>query len=360
MLDARLRSRIGTIELDVALSLADGGTLVLAGGSGAGKTSVLRLLAGLDLLQQGCITVNGATWTDPARAIQVPASGRSVGWVPQEAALFPHLSVVENVEFGRRSSVVSRHPTDDRRLKTDDLLAQCGASHLIDRPVTRLSGGERQRVALARALAINPELLLLDEPLSALDPESRSALRATLASVIAERRGLTLLVTHHPLEALALGSRIAVMEQGRIIQEGASDELLVRPRSHSVAAFLGANLFRGSIAARPEPGLAELAVAGGRIAVVDPGGDGEVFAVVPPSSITLSRSAPEGSARNVFHGAVRELVPEPPHGERLRVALDTTPPLVAEVTAAGARALALAPGVSIFASFKATGVEGYR
>lgn len=150
------------------------------------------------------------------------------------------------------------------------------------------------------------------------------------------------------------------MEQGRIIQEGTGDELLVRPRSHSVAAFLGANFFRGSIAARPEAGLAELAVTGGRMAVVDPGGDGEVFAVVPPSSITLSRSAPEGSARNVFHGAVRELVPEPPHGERLRVALDTTPPLVAEVTAAGARALALAPGVSIFASFKATGVEGYR
>jgi molybdate transport system ATP-binding protein len=359
MLDARLHSRIGRIELDVALSLADGGTLVLAGGNGAGKTSVLRLLAGLDLPQQGCITVNGATWTDTARGVHVPAAGRSVGWVPQEAALFPHLSVRDNVEFGRGSRVPGRGPRDSR-LETRDLLAQCGAGHLADRPVTGLSGGERQRVALARALAVNPELLLLDEPLSALDPESRSALRATLASVIAERRGLTLLVTHHPLEALALGSRIAVMEEGRIIQEGRSDELLVRPRSPSVAAFLGANFFRGSIAARPEPGLAELAVAGGRIAVVDPGGEGDVFAVVPPSSITLSRSAPEGSARNVFHGIVRELVPEPPHGERLRVALDTTPPLVAEVTAAGARALGLAPGAMIFASFKATGVEGYR
>jgi molybdate transport system ATP-binding protein len=360
MLDARLRSRIGSLELDVTLSIADGGTLVLAGGSGAGKTSVLRLLAGLDVPQQGRITVNGATWTDTAPGIHLPSHRRSVGWVPQEAALFPHLGVRENVEFGRRSSVVSRHPTDDRRLKTDDLLAQCGASHLIDRPVTRLSGGERQRVALARALAVNPDLLLLDEPLSALDPESRSALRATLAAVIAEREGLTILVTHHPLEALALGSTIGVMEQGQLVQEGTGAELLVRPRSHSVAAFLGANFFRGSVIARPEPGLAELAVSGGRIVVVDPGGDGEAFAVVPPSSITLSRSAPEGSARNVFSGLVRELVPEPPHGERLRLALDTTPPLVAEVTAAGARALGLAPGVAIFASFKATGVEGYR
>lgn len=360
MLDARLRSTIGTLELDVALSVPDGGTLVLAGGSGAGKTSVLRLLAGLDEPGEQQVRVNGVTWGDTSGRVHLPPSKRSVGWVPQEAALFPHLSVRENVEFGRRSTLNGQRSKVDRRPSTVDLLEKCGALHLGDRPVTNLSGGERQRVALARALAVDPELLLLDEPLSALDPESRASLRATLGSVIAERRGLTLLVTHHPLEALALGTRIAVMEQGRIIQEGTSDELLVRPRSHSVAAFLGANFFRGSVIARPEPGLAELAVAGGRLTVVDPGGDGEVLAVVPPSSITLSRSAPEGSARNVFHGSVREVVPEPPHGERLRIALETTPPLVAEVTAAGARALELAPGVPIFASFKATGVEGYR
>ena len=359
MLDARLRSGIGVLELDVTLSVADGGTLVLAGGSGAGKTSVLRLLAGLESPREGQISVNGVPWADTTRRLHLPPSRRSVGWVPQEAALFPHLSVRENVEFGRRSRDSGRESRDPRPA-TRDLLVKCGAAHLADRPVTKLSGGERQRVALARALAVDPELLLLDEPLSALDPESRASLRATLASVIAERHGLTLLVTHHPLEALALGTRIAVMEQGRIIQEGTSADLLVRPRSHSVAAFLGANFFRGSVIARPEPGLAELAVAGGRLTVVDPGGDGEVFAVVPPSSITLSRSAPEGSARNVFHGAVREVVPEPPHGERLRVALDTAPPLVAEVTAAGGRALGIAPGVSLFASFKATGVEGYR
>ncbi|HET8762443.1 MAG TPA: ABC transporter ATP-binding protein [Gemmatimonadales bacterium] len=360
MLDARLRSTLGTLELDVTLSVADGGTLVLAGGSGAGKTSVLRLLAGLDSPREGQVSVNGVRWSDATRRLNLAPSRRSVGWVPQEGALFPHLSVRENVEFGRRSTVNGKRSTLDRRPLTVDLLEQCGAQHLADRQVTTLSGGERQRVALARALAVDPELLLLDEPLSALDPESRASLRATLASVIAERRGLTLLVTHHPLEALALGTRIAVMEQGRIIQEGTSEELLVRPRSHSVAAFLGANFFRGSVIARPEPGLAELSVAGGRLTVVDPGGDGEVLAVVSPSSITLSRSAPEGSARNVFHGTVREVVPEPPHGERLRVALDTAPPLVAEVTAAGARALGLTPGVSLFASFKATGVEGYR
>lgn len=353
MLDAQLCSQRGGFRLDAGLALARGTTLVLAGGSGAGKTSVLRLLAGLDPLTAGHIRVNDEVWADTARQIHRSPSERSVGWVPQEAALFPHLSVRENVKFGRRSAVGGRR-------STDDLLHQCGASHLADRRVTTLSGGERQRVALARALAAEPALLLLDEPLSALDPESRMALRATLSAVIAQRDGITLLVTHHPLEALALGSAIAVMDGGSIVQQGTGDDLLLHPRSHSVAAFLGANFFRGSIRARPEPGLAELAVAGGTLVVVDPGGDGEVFAVVPPTAIVLSTRVPEGSARNVFAGVVQELVPEPPHGERLRVAVASSPRLIAEITAAGAHALGLAPGVTVFASFKATAVRGYR
>jgi molybdate transport system ATP-binding protein len=353
MLDAQLCSQRSGFRLDAGLTLARGTTLVLAGGSGAGKTSVLRLLAGLDPLTAGHIRVNDEVWADTARQIHRSPSERSVGWVPQEAALFPHLSVRENVKFGRRSAVGGRR-------STDDLLHQCGASHLADRRVTTLSGGERQRVALARALAVEPALLLLDEPLSALDPESRMALRATLSAVIAQRDGITLLVTHHPLEALALGSAIAVMDGGSIVQQGTGDDLLLHPRSHSVAAFLGANFFRGSIRARPEPGLAELAVAGGTLVVVDPGGDGEVFAVVPPTAIVLSTRVPEGSARNVFAGVVQELVPEPPHGERLRVAVASSPRLIAEITAAGAHALGLAPGVTVFASFKATAVRGYR
>lgn len=360
MLDALLHSLRGGFALHAGLELPGGGTLVLAGGSGAGKTSVLRLLAGLDPLREGHIRVNGVSWADPVRGVCLPASQRSVGWVPQEGALFPHLSVRENVDFGRRTSVVSRRSTAHSRPTTDDLLHRCGASHLTDRRVATLSGGERQRVALARALAVEPALLLLDEPLSALDPDSRMALRVTLASIIAQREGMTLLVTHSPLEALALGGRIAVMEAGTIVQEGTGDDLLLHPRSHSVAAFLGANFFRGAIRTRPEPGLAELTVAGGTLVVVDPGGDGEVFAVVPPTAIVLSRAAPEGSARNVFPGVVREVVPEPPHGERVRVSLDSAPRLVAEVTAAGARSLGLEQGVAVFASFKATAVRGYR
>ena len=357
MLEARLASNAGALALDVALALPAGGVLVLTGVSGSGKTSALRLLAGLDRLAGGFVRVHGAAWADSARRLHLDPSARSVGWVPQGAALFPHLSVRENVEFGREAS---RRSTVDDRLSTVDLLAQCGAAHLADRRVTTLSGGERQRVAIARALAVNPELLLLDEPLSALDPESRAALRATLAGILAGRTGMTILVTHSPLEALALGGAIAVLEQGRVAQEGRPEDLLLYPRSESVAAFLGANLLHGPIRSRPEPGLAELQAGGASVVVVDPGGEGEVYAVVPPSIIVLSRLAPEGSARNVFHGLVREVVPEPPHGERVRVALDTAPRLVAEVTAAGAHALELAPGVPVFASFKATAVSAYR
>ncbi len=351
MLDARLCRRHGALDLEAELQLPPGGTLVLAGGSGAGKTSVLRLLAGLDPLDEGHILVDGQRWADTARSIHRAANERSVGWVPQEASLFPHLNARDNVAFG-----LSR----DRRRRADELLERCGAGGLAGREIAGLSGGERQRIALARALAVGPALLLLDEPLSALDPENRTALRSTLAAIIAERQGVTLLVTHSPLEALALGSRIAVMERGKVVQHGTGDELLLRPRSHSVAAFLGANFFRGVIVSRPESGLAELDAGDGRLTVVDPGGASDVFAVVPPTAIVLSRAAPEGSARNIFRGEVTELAPEPPHGERIRVALATAPRLVAEVTPAGAQALGLAPGAVVFASFKATAVRAYR
>lgn len=353
MLDAHVEARRGQLALAVALDAGGGETLVLVGESGAGKTSVLRMLAGLDPLLAGHVRVGGSTWEDARAGIRLSPADRSVGWVPQDAALFPHLTVAENVAFGLRNR-------RDARSRAMELLERVGAGALAARAITALSGGERQRVALARALAMEPQLLLLDEPLSALDGETRAALRATLRSVLPTQRGATILVTHSPTEALALGGRIAVLEGGRVVQVGAADDLLAHPRSRSVAAFFGANFFRGAIVARPEPGLAEVVVDGGRLVVVDPGGEGEVLSVVPPAAIVLSRQAPEGSARNVFRGPIRELVPEPPHGERLRVVLDTSPRLVAEVTAAGARALALAPGAVVHASFKATAIRAYR
>jgi molybdate transport system ATP-binding protein len=207
---------------------------------------------------------------------------------------------------------------------------------------------------------LRPRLLLLDEPFGALDPTTRQAMRSLLRSLLAGQATATVCVTHSPLEALAIGDRVAVLERGRIEQEGAPGDLLRHPRSPVVARFLGINFFRGTIARRDGAGLVEIRTESGAIAAVDPGGDDDVFAAVDPRHIVLARTAPTGSARNVFQGSVAEISPEPPTGERVRVALSTEPPLVAELTAEAVAALELRVGTPVYAAFKATGVSPYR
>ena len=357
MLSASVASRRGAFELDGALEVPAGGVLVLVGESGAGKTSLLRVLAGLDGVDAGRIAVGGATWLDTAHRIELPPERRQVGWVGQDPALFPHLAAVENVAFGLRAAGASAARARDRALA---LMEELGIVSLAGRRPRELSGGERQRVALARALVLEPELLLLDEPFSALDPGTRRGMRALLKAALAGRRAATICVTHSPLEALALGERIAVMEQGRIVQEGTADDLLRRPRSSVVAEFLGLNFFRGSIAARHGDGLVDIRTADGLVTAVDPGGDAEVFVAVSPREIVLSLERPAGSARNVFEARIAEIAPEPPAGERVRVALASAPPLVAEVSRSAVAELRLAPGGTVYAAFKATGVVPYR
>ena len=357
MLSANVASRRGAFALDAALAVPGGGILVLVGESGAGKTSLLRALAGIDRVDAGRITVDGTTWLDSARRIDVPPERRNVGWVGQDPALFPHLSALENVAFGLRAAGVAASRARARGLV---LMEELGIAPLAARRPRDLSGGERQRVALARTLALEPDLLLLDEPFSALDPGTRRAMRALLRSALAGRRAATICVTHSPMEALALGERIAVMELGRIVQEGLPDDLLRRPRSSVVAEFLGLNFLRGSIAARHDGGLADIRTSDGTITAVDPGGDAEVFVAVNPREIVLSLERPAGSARNVFEARIAEIAPEPPLGERVRVALASAPPLVAEVSRSAAAELRLAPGGRVFAAFKATGVVPYR
>ncbi len=197
---------------------------------------------------------------------------------------------------------------------------------------SELSGGQQQRVALARALAPEPRLLLLDEPLSALDLGTRQAVRGELRALLARLACATVLVTHSPLDAMVFGDAIAVIEDGALTQVGVRDELLRHPRSPYVATLLGVNLFQGTVAGREPGGVAHVRTADGALAVADPGADGQVFVVVNPQEIILSLEPPAGSAQNVFRGAVIEIVPEPPAGDRVRVALGTNPPLVAEVT----------------------------
>jgi molybdate transport system ATP-binding protein len=332
--DFSVRRRSFTVEL--ALELGQG-AFALVGPSGAGKTTVLRALAGLVRPDRGTIALNGEVWFDYDRRLDMPPDRRSVGLVFQDYALFPHMTVAQNVAYGARKEAHS-------------LLATFEIAHLAgERPAT-LSGGERQRVALARALARDPKVLLLDEPLAALDTHTRGQVRGDLL-VLLERLGLpTLLVTHDFQDASALAERVGVMVDGQLVQTGTPEELVAAPATPFVADFTGGNLVPGD--ARPTGnGLTEVVLADGtRVLSTDPG-DGRVGVVVYPWEITVARSAPLDSAQNHLRATITTLVPV---ANRMRIRVG---PLTAEITAASAERLALRPGDVVFASFKASGTR---
>jgi molybdate transport system ATP-binding protein len=357
VLVASLAKRLGGFSLDAELEVAPGRTLALVGESGAGKTTVLRLLAGLTQPDAGRITLNGEPWFDSPEAIALPPWRREVGYLAQDYALFPHLSVFDNVAFGLRAQGLHRRTT---RSRVDGVLMRFDLAALADRKPSQLSGGQQQRVALARALVLEPSLLLLDEPLSALDLQTRRSVRGKLRRTLAALPCATVYVTHNPVEAIAFGDRISVLEAGRITQNGVPDELLRHPRSPYVAEFMGVNLIQGSIGAPEGGGLVRVRTPFGSVVAVDPGEAGEVLVALNPREITLHLTPPAGSAQNVFFGRIAELVPEPPFGERVRVALTTSPPLVAEVTRHAVEALGLCEGLEVHAAFKATGLVPYR
>lgn len=356
MLQARLASRRGEFTLAAELTAEPGSTLVLVGPNGSGKSTVLRMLAGLERPEEGTVRLNGETWGDTSQGVWSPPERRSVGWLPQDLALFPHLSALENVAFGLRA----RGAGSPARARARDALRDLGLERELGRLPAALSGGERQRVALARALVVEPRLLLLDEPLSAIDPGARTALRSLLKRVLAERGATTVCVTHSPLEALALGGELAVLHAGSVVQQGTPSELLHRPRSEAAGAFIGTNFFRGTLERRDGSGLVAIRTVSGELLAADPGFDGEVFIAIDPREIVLSRDAPSGSARNVYRGRVTEIAPEPPRGERIRVALATEPPLVAEITRQALESLGVAEGAEVYAAFKATALEPYQ
>ena len=353
MLSVQVRKRLGSFDLDAALSVEDRSVMVLVGESGSGKTTLLRLLAGLIDPDAGRIEVDGLAWFDGGPRRSLHPSQRPVGYVAQDYALFPHLSAAENVGFGLRAQGLSEREIAPRVAAALDRL---GIGDLARRRPHALSGGQQQRVAIARAIVLEPRLLLLDEPLSALDAASRRAIRVTLRRLLSDLPCTTLFVTHSPAEALAFSDHITVLEAGRITQSGTRDALMRHPRSPYVAQFLGVNLFRGTPSARGGTGGVRIALGHGEI-VVTGAGEGEVAVVVHPRDITLTLERPDGSARNVFAGAIEEVAPEPPSGELVRVSLTTTPPLIAEVTREAVEALGLVPGQRVFASFKAAGVS---
>jgi molybdate transport system ATP-binding protein len=325
---------------DFALELTLGleaETLALVGPSGSGKTTVLRAVAGLVRPERGRIACGDVTWFDAARRRHLSPERRSVGLVFQEYALFPHLSVRKNVAFGG----------DER---TAELLERLQIAHLADARPRELSGGERQRVALARALARAPQVLLLDEPMAALDPHTRATVRAELHGLLHGLELPTLLVTHDFEDAAALADRAGVLVAGRLRQLGSPAELVAAPADPFVAGLAGGTLLDGMARGAPD-GLTEVRLADGPRWWSTDAAEGPVSVVVYPWEVALAREEPHDSALNHLRAEVISVVPL---GNRVRVRLG---PLTAEVTAASAERLAIVPGKPLVATFKATGTR---
>lgn len=340
-----------TVRASLELPATPGRVAVLFGPSGAGKTTVLRCLAGLDRPEPGRVVFHGETWCDSARRVFLPPQQRRVGLLFQDYALFPHLSAEQNVQYG-----LSHLPAAERQLRSRALFRLLHLEGLERRRPRELSGGQQQRVALARALAIRPRLLLLDEPLSALDAPSRELLRGELRRLLRELGMPTVVVTHDRLEALALGDDLVAMEAGRVCQVGPVAEVFNHPTELAVARMTGIeSVLPGRIVQR-EGGLALVEVGPHTLTVLEPatGGD-SVFVCVRAEDVTLGpNDATPTSARNRLPCRVVSLSPE---GALVRVGLDAGFPLVARVTRSSSEELELAEGRPVTASFKAPAVR---
>jgi molybdate transport system ATP-binding protein len=339
-------TRLGAFALDVALEVPAGTCLALAGPSGAGKTSVLRVVSGLVRPDRGVVRCGEDLWLDTARGIDVAPERRRCGYVFQEYALFAHMRAWQNVAYPLRG--LDRAA---RRARAHELLERFGIGHLADRRPHGLSGGERQRVAVARALARSPAALLLDEPLSALDPRLRAHAGRELGAVLAEAGVPALLVTHDFTEAALLGDRVGVIDGGRVIQEGTAAELAATPASAFVADFTGAVVLTGT--ARAVDGLTCVELDGGGTVFSTEPGAGPVAVSVYPWEIALAPPGSEraGSAQN--HLPVR-VVSVTAVGTRVRAGLAAPQPLVAELSDASVHELGLVPGASAVATWKAS------
>jgi molybdate transport system ATP-binding protein len=347
VLRAEARTRLGALDLDVALEVRAGECLALAGPSGAGKTSVLRIAAGLVRPERGLVEANGEVWLDTERGVEVPPERRRCGYVFQEYALFPHLNAWQNVAYPLRGT-----PRAERRERALELLGRFGLGGLADARPRTLSGGERQRVAVARALARKPAVLLLDEPLSALDARTRASASRELAAVLRDVEVPALLVTHDFAEAAQLGDRVGVIDAGRVVQEGTPSELAAAPRSAFVADFTGAVVLTGT--ARPGPGgLTTVELDGGGAVSTTDAGNGPVAVSVYPWEIAIEPGdeRPHGSTQNRLAAKVLSVTTV---GNRVRVSLAGPQPIAAEITLESAERLGLRPGTEVTAAWKAT------
>jgi molybdate transport system ATP-binding protein len=347
--------RRGDFTVAAAFEAAAGETVALLGPNGAGKSTLVATLAGIDPPAAGHIELDGRTLDDVAAGRHVPPERRPVGVVFQDRLLFPHLSAIENVAFPLRALGAARR---EARSRAGDLLARLGLAERAHARPADLSGGEAQRVALARALIHEPRLLLLDEPLAALDVLARTQVRALVRRELIVFAGVRLLVTHDPVEAMSLADRMVLVEDGRITQIGTPAEVRAAPRTPYAAELVGVNLFTGRLE-RLEAGAGRLVTSDGDVVVAWPLGIGgalePVIGLLRPADVLLHVRPPEGaSARNVLAGTVTSVSVE---GERARVRIDSSPPLVAEVTLGSVERLGIREGTRLCASFKAVEVR---
>lgn len=347
-LSASIQLQLGTLDLQAELDVRAGELLALLGPNGAGKSTVLRCLAGLAPIEDGRITLDDTVLDDPTADVFVQPEARSVGFVFQNYVLFEHMTVLENVAYGLRARGT---PKTEARVIAGSWIERVGLEGYAHQKPPALSGGQAQRAALARALATDPRLLLLDEPLAALDAGTRGSVRRDLRRHLATFDGMRILVTHDPVDAYALADRVAILDAGRIVQTGTLAEVTAHPRSRYVADLVGVNLVAGTIAA------GVLTTAAGADVVIAEDAAGPSFAVIRPHSIVLVRDAPTGSSvRNTWSGVVGDI---DRLGERVRVGLEGVLPLTAEITVGALESLQLRPGDEIHASVKATDIEVY-
>ncbi|MDX1690101.1 MAG: ABC transporter ATP-binding protein [Acidimicrobiia bacterium] len=340
----RLRRDPGFV-LDLELTVQPGSTVALLGPNGAGKSTAVAALAGIVAIDAGRITLDGRVLDEPGSGTFVPPEDRRIGVVFQDRFLFPHLSVADNVAFGLRSRGVDR---DEARTRAEAWLDRLGLPGLADRPPADLSGGQAQRVALARALVTDPDALLLDEPLAALDVSARADLRRLLAEHLGGFDGPRLLITHDPTEAFLLADEVHVVEEGALTQQGTPDEIRLRPRTPYAADLAGINLVRGTADGA-------VVVAGDhRLQIADDTHAGPVLATIHPTAVSVHADRPSGSPRNAWRTTVDRVERL---GGRVRLLTGSPLPLTVEITASSADELGLVPGAAVWLAVKATEIR---
>jgi len=347
MLEADIQLQLSRLNLEMAFTVASGEVLALLGPNGSGKSTTLRALMGLLPLTGGRIVLDGTVMEDPAQRVMVPPEDRPIGLMFQDYLLFPHLSAVANVAFGLRAKGTAKKAARDQALQA---MARLGLNGLAEAKPGSMSGGQQQRVAMARALVTDPKLLLLDEPLAALDVSIKTDVRRLLREVLRRSSAANVLVTHDLLDAVALGDRMVVIENGAIVQTGTPAEVTARPRSRYVADLVGVNLLRGT--------------AHGTVLEIDGGGQltcaesaaGPILAVIAPAAVQVSRERPDGPGENTWPGKISavDLM-----GDRVRVRIDGAPAITAEVPPAAVDELKLDDGGQLWASASPTAITVY-